>query len=549
MISDMSLGKQVLEIIETLNEAAIQLHDMIVEQKEEASQLIQLMFDSMESLKRPIKKLYMEEPAIMSHLMLKNLEYSFLNLQIFIHESPAKACDKLRFEFIPLVQELYVDMYFWGFCYPDEKNMDNYYKNEMPYLCPLPYTEDSLSGAKSRYELSVVVVAYNKLDYTKMCLNHLREYLPQNINHEIILINNGSNDGTKEFFESCNPDKQIDIHSNTKSFSFLSRIVEGKYILFVSNDILVTPNAIENMMKCMQSDESIGCVVPACPNTSNIQDIPSNYGTIDEMIIFSEMNNKSDSSRWEQRARLIPPIVLARSSTEGIHAFFGYRYPFFPERFLAFTDDMMSLLMRRQGYKCILAKDAYVYHFGSITIREQTNAQEQFYLDGRMAFYRVFGIDPWHHSNCFDSVLVSNISYEQCGPLNILGVNCGFGSNPLKIKSLIQESRYNEDIKVTNVTNELMIHQQLEGVSDQVYFLQEWSEMGEVISKSFFNYIVVENFDIKNINLVLEPLCEQLKLNGVMAIRCQEIELLVFLKRVFNDFKLAGEWVIVHKQE
>jgi len=78
-------------------------------------------------------------------------------------------------------QELYTDLYFWGFCYPDYDKMWNFYQNEMHEFCPLPYIEESEKNNSYKYELSIVLPAYNKLDYTKTCVKYLFDYLPKDL--------------------------------------------------------------------------------------------------------------------------------------------------------------------------------------------------------------------------------------------------------------------------------------------------------------------------------------------------------------------------------
>ena len=128
-------------------------------------------------------------------------------------------------------------------------------------------------------------------------------------------MNHGSTDGTKEYFESIAPTKQLDILINGGGLGAFTRIIEGKYYLEVTNDVIVTENAIANMIRCMESDEKIAWVVPTTPNVSNFQTIPAEYKTIDEMHAFARKNNQfSDPYRWEQRARLCNPISLRRTS-------------------------------------------------------------------------------------------------------------------------------------------------------------------------------------------------------------------------------------------
>jgi len=67
-----------------------------------------------------------------------------------------------------------------------------------------------------------------------MCLENLLkdlQQLPEEITYELILINHGSTDGTKEFFEQVGPHKQMDIEVNGGGMEALRRIMEGKYFL------------------------------------------------------------------------------------------------------------------------------------------------------------------------------------------------------------------------------------------------------------------------------------------------------------------------------
>ena len=48
--------------------------------------------------------------------------------------------------------------------------------------------------------VSIIVPCFNGLEYTHQLLESIEAYTPQE--HEIILIDNGSTDGTGEFLES-----------------------------------------------------------------------------------------------------------------------------------------------------------------------------------------------------------------------------------------------------------------------------------------------------------------------------------------------------------
>lgn len=547
MVNNEGLAKQIMEMVETLNQAASQLYDIISSGKED-TEFIQLMLTMLSKMEIPLQQLTNEEPSLMSELMSKNVISSLIHIAALKEAEPERACRKIEFELLPLLHELYVDLYFWGLCYPDKNKMWNYYKNEMWKLCPFPYIEEAERNGTYKYEVSIIVLAYNKLDYTKLCLEFLKQNFPDDVSHELILVNNGSTDGTKEYFESIHPDKQLDILHNTKSPSAVSQIIEGRYILFISNDILILPHAIENMLLCIRSDEKIGCVVPTLPNVSNLQTICAQYSNPKEMLTFAEQNNKCDPFRWEQRSRLIPPVVLARSKTTAIHAFLGYLYPFNPERFLAFTDDLMSMLLRRSGLKCILAKDAYSHHFGSVTIRENVQKNQRIYNDGRREFAKTFGMDPWGTGLCYDPAVMDAISPENCEPVNVLGVNCGMGSNPLKIKEILREKKRNQQVHVYNISDQVQYMEDLKGVSDFFQPVLNWNKAENFFSEIFFNYIIVEDiYRQKDALKIIRKMFERLSIGGKMAVGSENATFLNKINGLYQKCQRINSWIIVER--
>ena len=407
-----------------------------------------------------------------------------------------KTFNKIEFELLPLLKEFYHIYYFFSCVYPDKELMRKYYDHEMAPLGKNKYIDEAVETGIYKYELSIAVLAFNKLKYTKMCVESLLEYVPKDLNYELILINHGSTDGTKEYFESIGPTKQIDILINGGGFGAYTRYFEGKYFLLVSNDIIVTENAIANMLRCMESDEKIAWVVPTTPNVSNLQAVPTEYKTIDEMHAFARKNNEhSDPYRWEQRTRLCDPISLSRASV----GFSSYGVPWSyyihadTNGCYGFMDDKQSLLYRRNGYKIILAKDSYCYHFGSVTLGEETAIQESFYNKGRKAFYDAFGIDPWGHGFCWSPELMALLPCTNEGHVNILGLNCGIGSNPLKIKETIKENAHNLDVTLYSVTDDERYVEDLRGVSDVVVCEPQGNKFYTLFPDVLFDYIVFES--------------------------------------------------------
>ena len=94
-------------------------------------------------------------------------------------------------------------------------------------------------------KLSIITLTLNKLDYTKKFIKSLFEYTKD---FELIIVDNGSTDGTVEYLETLDNIKLIK-NSENKGFSAGNNqgiaMAEGEYIGFLNNDILLYPNWFE----------------------------------------------------------------------------------------------------------------------------------------------------------------------------------------------------------------------------------------------------------------------------------------------------------------
>ena len=283
---------------------------------------------------------------------------------------------------------------------------------------------------KDKPVASVVLLAYNQLQYTKKCVESLFRHT-SDVEYELITINNGSSDGTEEYFNSLPNEKKISFPENVgvdKAINCGFRIAEGKYTLNLSNDIVVTPRWLKNLVACADSDEKIGMVVPVCNFSSNHQTIGLPYGSLEELDQITQLYNKSNPALWEERLRLITYTCLFRTDLQ--KEIGGFDEEFNPG---AYDDDAISFTIRRKGYKLILAKDTYVHHFGSITFGAEY-AKNNLAARNRALFMRKFGVDPWG-ATMIDQEIVALADYSRKGNVNMLGIGQSCGASLLQIKN------------------------------------------------------------------------------------------------------------------
>lgn len=554
MIKNQELANEILGTIETLTEASWYLHESSA--KQEYTVFNQVLSDTklaLNCIKSSIVKIKEQEDFEANiEGSCENALYSLGRIANLEKSRSKNILDKIEFEFIPIMEDMYLQFYFWACVYPDKEKMENYFKNEIVTLCANKYIDYAEQNGEYKYDVSFVVTAYNKLEYTKICIESLLEYMPKGLKYELVLLNHGSTDGTKEYFESILPTKQVDILKNGASPTSTMRALEGKYMLSVSNDVVVTRGAIENIIRCMKSDEKIAWVVPTTPNVSNLQTIKADYDTMESMHEFAKINNISDENRWEQRARLCNPIDIKRNSAWFSSNGIGWGGYFTDLNMMSFPDDKISLALRRKGYKMMLAKDAYCYHFGSVTLRAEVEEEtkktgKDFYTEGRVKFKDVFGIDPWGTGFCWDLEIFSHLPCNESGHVNILGINCGMGSNPLKIKESIKENVHNLDVTTYNVTDEECYIEDLRGVSDVTEYIDNLGNINGVFPGVKFNYIVFES-RIKTYNKLVEIIFElkqRLSKGGFISIKISDDKLIKTIVKENPSFIKANSWLIL----
>lgn len=278
---------------------------------------------------------------------------------------------------------------------------------------------------------SIVVLAYNHLEYTKQCIESIYRYT-SHMNFELITINNGSTDDTEEYFKGLPNQKKISFPENIgvcKAFNRGFQIAGGKYILNVSNDIVVTAHWLDNLLICMDTDPKIGMVVPICDASCNYQQISLPYQTMDEMQNAAEHYNISNPDLWEERLKLSNYAGIYRG--EILRALGGFDEDFNPG---SYDDDAICFSIRRLGYKVILAKDTFVHHFGARTFNVEYEKDKNLMFRNKSLFVKKFGVDPYI-AGLIDYNVLNLLTYSGAYNVDILGIGKSFGTTVLQLKN------------------------------------------------------------------------------------------------------------------
>ncbi len=274
---------------------------------------------------------------------------------------------------------------------------------------------------------SIIILTYNNLNYTKACLKSILKYTPKDT-YEIIVVDNNSSDGTKEWLKKQKNIKTIFNKCNLgfpKGCNQALAIAEAQNdILFLNNDTIVTDSWLENLKKCLYSDEKIGACGSVCNQWENNQGVNFTYQNLESMQQFAKTNNVSDSNKWEEKVFLIGFCLLIKRKVIDLLGGLDEEYtPGYIE------DNDLSLRILKLNYRLFLCHDSFIHHYLGTSFRSDLAKFYPILNKNRCLFSH-----KWH----FQTFEFDNLKYLATPFLEkkqkILDLNCGLGTNALYIK-------------------------------------------------------------------------------------------------------------------
>jgi GT2 family glycosyltransferase len=118
---------------------------------------------------------------------------------------------------------------------------------------------------ESQPTLSIVIVTWNGKKYALECLNSLRDP-GMSLSTEIIVVDNGSTDGTPEAIHELFPTVKVIENGSNLGFAKANnvgvKLAKGKYICLINSDVVVPPCTLKNMFAYMEQNPTIGVLGP-----------------------------------------------------------------------------------------------------------------------------------------------------------------------------------------------------------------------------------------------------------------------------------------------
>lgn len=199
--------------------------------------------------------------------------------------------------------------------------------------------------------ISIIVPIRSRADLTKACLDSILAYTND---YELILVQEGEDEEITNLLKAYRA-KYV-LNKEPKGFAGAMNsglaLATGDYYCFLNNDTVVVPGWLEEMMKLFKED--VGLVCPTLSDTEIAQCIDNNKGQ-DFDIVENPTSLKGVC------------FVISKDCMDKVGKWdesFGLG---------GGDDNDICIRIKQAGFKLLIARKSYIYHYGSATFRELFN--------------------------------------------------------------------------------------------------------------------------------------------------------------------------------
>lgn len=223
--------------------------------------------------------------------------------------------------------------------------------------------------------VSIIIVTYNTRQMTAECINSIFEKT-KGVDFEVVLIDNASSDGSKEFFEKDSRIKYVYSDENLgfgRGNNLGYKYAVGKYIFLLNSDTLLVNDAISEMYKFMENaPDDVGCCGCVLQNREGNRihsyhlDFPTLGWMFKEVVCYSFPKLYNPYKRDERRA-LQNAYPLEVKQITGADLFIRREViekcgMFDPDFFMYYEETEMQYRFFTRGYTSLVIDSPKIIH-------------------------------------------------------------------------------------------------------------------------------------------------------------------------------------------
>lgn len=250
-------------------------------------------------------------------------------------------------------------------------------------------------------QISIVVLCYNQLDYTKMCVDSILRNTAYP-HYEIVMVDNNSTDGTAAWMDelaAAHDNVKIVLNKTNRGFAGGNNdgiaVSGGEYIVLLNNDTIVTRGWLTGLVKQFAGNEKIGIVGPITNSAGNEAMVQLAYSSVLDMpaAAYDYTANHMGEIYPHDGSLAMFCVMFSRQLTEEIGLLdenYGTGM---------FEDDDYTMAAKRAGYKNVMVEDVFIHHFGSVSFKKLEDEKYRALFEKNKAYYEIKWGVKWkmHH--------------------------------------------------------------------------------------------------------------------------------------------------------
>ncbi|MCJ7668226.1 MAG: glycosyltransferase family 2 protein [Anaerolineae bacterium] len=252
--------------------------------------------------------------------------------------------------------------------------------------------------------VSIIIVNWNGKHHLQRCLSAVLAQTYSNF--EVILVDNGSTDGSAEFVSQQFP--QVRLIRNAENLGFAKgnniafEFAQGDYIATLNNDTQADPHWLSELMKGIEGHPRVGMCASKMLFYHHPHIINSTGINLDRAgIAWDRRGGEEDQEGQEELEEVFGPCAGAALYKRQMLEEIG----FFDEDFFAYLEDVdLAWRARLMGWRSLYVPTARVYHLYSATGREGSPYKN--YLLGRNKIWTVLKNYPAPEISIFLPVIL-----------------------------------------------------------------------------------------------------------------------------------------------
>jgi len=255
-------------------------------------------------------------------------------------------------------------------------------------------------------DIDVVVVTWQGRALVGSCLAHLAR---QTAAHHVVVVDNGSTDGTAEAVRTAHP--EVTLLELTENVGFGrgnnrgAALGSAPYLVLVNNDVDVAPDFLERIVAPLRADERVGAVAGLTTRPGS--------GLVDQLGIQLD----AGLCAYNRGAGQHPDTPVASVMAAPCGAVVAYRRTAyealggFDEQLFAYSEDLdLGLRLLAAGWTHAEARDARGVHVGSATTGWGSPWQRRLTSFGRgfvLGRYRPVRVTGLLHAAVIDAAVIT----------------------------------------------------------------------------------------------------------------------------------------------